>query len=106
MLATLSEEERREIQKTLESFGKLSAPQRIQCLRSFEKFTSLSPEDRRRFLQDASGWEIMSPSERQTLRDLVYNLSRQPFPPGFGNPPKPPPVPRPGFSSVMATNTN
>jgi hypothetical protein len=106
ILARLSEPERRQIEKTLQSFEKLPPMQRVQCMRSFEKFTSLSPEERRQFLKDASRWEVMSPTERQTWRDLVYNLSHgPPLPPGLGRPPNLPIMPGPP-KTTRVTRTN
>jgi hypothetical protein len=106
VLARLSEPERRQIEKTLESFEKLPPMQRIQCMRSFEKFAGLSREERRQFLTDASRWEVMSPTQRQTWRDLVYSLSHgPPLPPGLGGPPRPPlPPKRPDTAQVSGTN--
>jgi hypothetical protein len=111
-LETVSEPERVEIEKTLQTFGGLSPAQRIQCVRSFQKFASFTPEERRQFLQNAERWERMSPSDRQAWRNLVSNLSHQPpMPPGFEAPPLPS-GPAPSAleptkgSSSWATNSN
>jgi len=90
VLHRLSEPERLQIEKTLQTFGGLSPAQRLQCFRSFQKFASLTPEERRQFLHNARRWEQMSPSDRQAWRNLVSNLSRQPpLPPGLAQPPVP-----------------
>jgi len=89
-LATLSDAERHQIERTLVSFEKLTPIQRGQCLRSFEKFASLTPSERSEFLKSAKRWEEMSPSDRQLWKDLVYNLSHgPPVPEGVDQPPKP-----------------
>ncbi len=111
-LNTLSEVERRQIDKALSTYGKLPPSQRAQCLRSFEKFASLSPEDRKQFLKNAERWQAMPPAERQRWRDLVGTLSMlPPLPPGLNlrMPPLPgPPLPpRPGLHpapGIVATN--
>ena len=100
-LKTLSEPERRQIEKTLEAFGKLPATQRVQCIRSFGKFASLSPEERQQFLKNAERWAQMSPTERQVWRQLVTHLP-PPLPRRL--PPMPPPLPRPRSERVVVTN--
>jgi hypothetical protein len=111
-LETVSESERVQIEKTLQTFGGLNPAQRAQCLRSFQRFASFSPEERRQFLQNAQRWERMSPSDRQAWRNLVANLSHQPpMPPGFEAPPLPSaPAPSPirskNGSTSWATNSN
>jgi hypothetical protein len=96
ILHSLSEPERLQIEKTLQTFGGLTAAQRLQCFRSFQKFASFNPEERQQFLHNARRWEQMSPTERQTWRNLVSSLSRQPpLPPGLAQPPVPlRPVPK------------
>ena len=68
---TLSDPERRQLERTLASFESLSPDKRAQCLESFDKFTSLSVEERQQFLENAQRWESMTPTERQAWRDLV-----------------------------------
>lgn len=68
---TLSDPERRQLERTLASFESLSADKRAQCLESFDKFASLSVEERQQFLENAQRWESMTPTERQAWRDLV-----------------------------------
>ena len=91
-LSALSETERRQMEKTLEQFGKLSPEQRRQCVGSFEKFASMSSQERAQFLKNAERWQSMSPGERKTWRDLVQKLPElPPLPPGFQDgPPLPP----------------
>jgi predicted Fe-S protein YdhL (DUF1289 family) len=107
-LSTLSEAERLQIEKTLNTYEGLNASQRSQCLKSFQKFASLSPAERQEFLKNAQRWEQMTPSERQSWRYLVSNVSHQPPMPPGRLPPKPPPgaVRTPASSSVAVTNTN
>jgi predicted Fe-S protein YdhL (DUF1289 family) len=56
-LSTLSEAERLQIEKTLNTYEGLNASQRSQCLKSFQKFASLSPAERQEFLKNAQRWE-------------------------------------------------
>lgn len=89
-LSTLSEAEREQLEKTLQTFGGLTPAQRIQCVRSFQKFASFTSEERRQFLHNAERWERMSPTDRQTWRNLVSSLAHQPpLPPGLNQPPVP-----------------
>jgi len=93
ILHTLSEPEREQIAKSLQTFANLSPAQRAECLRSFEKFASLPNQERQQFLKSAEQWNKMSPSERQHWKELVYKLSRlPPIPPGLGFPPLPGPL--------------
>jgi predicted Fe-S protein YdhL (DUF1289 family) len=110
-LSTLSEAERLQIEKTLNTYEGLNASQRSQCLKSFQKFASLSPTERQEFLKNAQRWEQMTPSERQSWRYLVSNVSHQPPMPPGRLPPEPPKrspgaVRTPASSSVVVTNTN
>jgi hypothetical protein len=111
-LSTLSEPERRQIDRTLQTFQKLAPAQRVQCIRSFEKFTQLSLAERQQFLKNAERWESMPPDQRQAWRKLVANLAHQPPPPPGRNsppmpPPPPPPVPRASRpAGSLATNQN
>jgi hypothetical protein len=102
-LRTLSESERRQIEKTLQTFGNLRPEQRAQCIRSFAKFASLSLEERQQFLKNAERWKQMSPSERQAWRQLVSRLP-PPLPP-HPLPPLPPP-PRSHPARMVVTNGN
>src|SRR6478609_1586095 len=71
VLATLSDVEQRQMQKTLSDFEKLSPGQRMQCVRSFAKFSGMSPVERQEFLKNAERWAQMTPAERQSWRYLV-----------------------------------
>jgi hypothetical protein len=89
---TLSEPERRQIEKTLYKFENLSPADRAKAIRSFEKFARLSLEQRRQFLKNAELWKLMPPDERQNWRDLVNDLPQQPpSPPGLRETPPFPP---------------
>jgi hypothetical protein len=101
-LNTLSDAEREQIKKTLQSFDNLSAEQRAVCIRSFAKFASMNVVEKQEFLKNAERWSQMSPEERQTWRDLVGSVPLwPPLPPDL----MPPPVP-PDVQSAMATNKN
>lgn len=109
-LNTLSEPERRQIEKTLQTFGSLTPAQRAQCIRSFEKFASLSLEERQQFLKDAERWKLMPIEQRQAWKDLVTRLSQQPpmppLPPRPHLPPLPPSPRLPESAPSIATNRN
>jgi Protein of unknown function (DUF3106) len=107
VLGTLSDVERQQMEKTLQSFDKLPSQQREECVRAFAKFAGMSAADRAEFLRNAQHWSQMPPAERQAWRDLVVNVPKwPPLPPGFTVPPPPPPLP-PGFHPiVVATNSN
>jgi hypothetical protein len=78
ILATLSDAERRQMEKTLESFGKLTLSQRRMCITSFTKFAGMSPTERQEFLKNAQRWSEMSPAERQSWRELVSTAPKMP----------------------------
>jgi hypothetical protein len=106
VLGTLSDVERQQMEKTLQSFGKLPPEQREECVRAFAKFAGMSAEERAEFLKNAARWSQMPPAERQAWRDLVVNVPQwPPLPPGFTASPPPPPLP-PGFHLMVATNSN
>ncbi|TAL01485.1 MAG: DUF3106 domain-containing protein [Verrucomicrobia bacterium] len=106
-LKQVSEIERREIEKTLQTFASLPPDQRVRCLRGYVKFTGMAPAEKSEFLKNAAKWEAMSPAERQTWRNLVNAMKMTPpLPAGFKNnaPPSPPTVkPRP-LNPTIATN--
>jgi hypothetical protein len=90
-MQTLSEPERKQMQKVLDQFEKLPVENRRYCLQAFYRFASLSPVEKELFLKSAERWQAMSPSERQAWRDLVTKLP--PLPPGvepLAAPPLPP----------------
>ena len=105
-LNTLSNAERAQMEKTLETFDKLPPLQRAQCIHAFTEFASMSPQDRAEFLKSAESWSKMSPKERQAWRDLVAEIPRwPPVPPALLMPPMPPTIqPRP--HALVATNRN
>ena len=57
VLRSLSEAERRQMEKTLAAYEKLSPGQRQQCLRSFTQFATMSPAERQEFLKNAERWK-------------------------------------------------
>ena len=102
-LGTLSEAERAQMEKTLQSFEQLPPSQRRECVRNYAKFTGLSGTERAEFLKNAESWSKMSPAERQTWRDLVQHVPLWPPAPPAVMPPIPvasPKMPR----ASMATN--
>jgi hypothetical protein len=99
-LNTLSDAERRQMEKTLQAFDKMPALQRAECVRAFAKFASMTAPEKAEFLKNAARWSEMSPAERQTWRDLVVNVPQwPPLPPGLVMP-APPEEPNP----MVATN--
>lgn len=82
---TLSDAERRQMERTLVTFEKLPRAQREQCIEGFQKFTALSAEEQGLFMRSAARWEAMSPRERQIWRSLVRGkaVPQPPLPPGF-----------------------
>jgi len=106
VLGTLSDVERQQMEKTLQTFGKLPPEQRDECVRAFAKFAGMSAPERAEFLKNAQHWSQMPPAERRAWRDLVVNVPEwPPMPPGFTASPPPPPLP-PGFHLMVATNSN
>jgi hypothetical protein len=101
VLTSLSQPERRQIEKTLQAFSRLPAKERAECIQSFEKFASLSLVQRQLFLRNAERWRQMTPNERQAWRDLVKKvpsaLTPRDMPP---LPPDLPPLP------VMTTHSS
>jgi hypothetical protein len=98
-LSALSEQERKQMEETLKAFENLPPAQRRLCVNSFRKFANLGPDDRARFLKNAELWKEMTPAERQTWRTLVAQLP--PAPPGYGQPPWPPPPPSRSGSTLF-----
>jgi hypothetical protein len=100
-LNTLSDAERRQMEKTLQSFDQMPPTQRAECVSAFAKFASMDAQQRAEFLKNAARWSEMSPAERQAWRDLVVNVPQwPPLPPGLL-----PPVPEESKPAV-ATNHN
>jgi hypothetical protein len=102
-LNTLSDAERAQMEKTLQSFEKMPAAQRAECIRAFTKFASMNTQERGEFLKNAERWSEMSPAERQAWRDLVVNVPQWPPLPfdTIASPPLPPDV-----HPAVATNGN
>ncbi len=113
-LNTLSDAERAQMEKTLQTFGNLSPQQRSECIRAYTKFAAMPPQDRAEFLKNAERWSQMSPKERQAWRDLVAQVPQwPPMPQIFFSPPMPPTPPHPAAQSpsqpsgpLVATNHN
>ena len=105
VLATLSDPERSQMEKTLESFGKLTTLQRRQCVTSFTKFAGMNPAERQEFLKNAQRWSEMSPTERQSWRDLVSAAPKMPPFPQITIK-RPPPLPVNPHKTPAAVTTN
>jgi len=112
-LKSLSEVERRQIEKTLQAFRNLDAAQRAQCMRSFQAFASLSPVERQRFLKNADRWQHLTPADRQKLRELLQQAPLSPVVRNFLTPAPLPiltPTPRgpkgTGPGTLLVTNRN
>ena len=89
-LNTLSDAERAQMEKTLQSFEQLPPQQRMQCVRNYAKFAGMTGVERAEFLKNAERWSKMSPQERQSWRDLVEHVPIWPPMPNAGLPPPPP----------------
>ena len=99
-LNTLSDAERQQMEKTLETFGKLPPAQRLKCIRAFTEFAGLSAQEKQDFLKNAQRWSQLSPKERQIWRDLVTHVPEwPPMPSALFVPPMPP-----AFHPALATN--
>ena len=82
-LSTLSEAEREQMKKTLQSFQQLPKATRELCLQSFGKFTRMTAHEQQQFLKSAERWGKMSPGERDAWQRLVRYLAQMPpMPPG------------------------
>lgn len=104
VLNTLSDVERRQMEKTLAAFEKLTPAQRQQCLVSFARFRSLTPAEQQEFLHNAERWSQMTAAERQAWREVVSNVPRVPPLPALTR--KFPPLPRATFKPGEPTSTN
>lgn len=105
-LNTLSDAERQQMEKALQTFDELPPGQRDECIHAFARFAGMSASEKQEFLKNAERWSQMSPADRQAWRDLVVNVPEwPPLPPNFIAPPPAPPLP-PGFDSAPATNPN
>ncbi|HEY5044190.1 MAG TPA: DUF3106 domain-containing protein [Verrucomicrobiae bacterium] len=104
-LNVLSDAERAEMERTLESFDKLPPEQKMTCLRNYAKFAGMSAAERAEFLKNAARWSQMSPSERQAWRDLVAYVPIWPTMPSPAVPPNLiPPMPPKLPPAGVATN--
>jgi hypothetical protein len=92
VLSSLSEAERRQMEKTLAAFQQLPATQRRVCILSFKKFVGMNADERQDFLKNAQRWSQMSPSERQAWRELVSTAPNLPPLPIVAVPKPPLPV--------------
>jgi hypothetical protein len=98
----LPEPERQQVERMLQTLGRLSPEQRDQYLNSVAKFTDLSLAERQEFLKSAEHWKQMSSAEQEAWRELVKRL-----PPLPRRPPPRPPVPHWGPSApAVVTNGN
>lgn len=105
-LNALSDAERAQMEKTLQSFEQLPPSQRSECMRNFTKFAEMSPQERAEFLKNARLWAQMSPKERQTWRDLVVHVPLwPPLPPSVLAPPLPP-LPKASPQPAVVTNNS
>lgn len=101
VLATLSDAERRQMEKTLAAFAQLTPEQRRNCVRSFSRFASMSPDEQQEFLRNVERWSQMTAAERQSWRELVSNAPKIPPLPALTR--RLPPLPR--HSPPAATHT-
>ncbi len=93
-LNTLSASERAQMEKTLQTFGKLPPAQRAQCIRAFTEFAGMIAAGTRGISEKRRALVAMTPKERQAWRDLVAQVPLwPPLPPAIIMPPKPPPLP-------------
>lgn len=107
-----NDDEKRQMEKSLQAYARLDPAQRRRCVESFGKFALMSPGDRADFLRNAARWEEMTPNQRRVWRQLVDRLpaapSAPPLPPGFrpspvpGLPPSPPGLELPAPTSTLA----
>jgi hypothetical protein len=89
VLATLSEAERQQMEKTLETFHDLPPGQRKQCLGSLKQIAGMTPAERQVFVKNAQRWSQMTPAERQAWREVESAAPNIPALP-LGKLPKPP----------------
>lgn len=106
VLTSLSEPERRQMEKTLAAFAQLSAEQRQQCLISFSRFTSMTGPAQQEFLKNATRWAQMSPAERQAWRELVSAAPNVPPLPALTRKSPPPLPPAKSLQPAAPPTTN
>lgn len=84
ILATLSEPEREETEKVVNSIEKWPKDRQDAYMAAFRKYAEMSPVERYNFLKNAERWQKMSLAERQAWRDLIRRLPESPpLPAGF-----------------------
>lgn len=103
-LRVVSEAEKRQIEKSIEAFGRMSLEQRKQCLQAYEKFAGMSPISRALFLRNVKQWEAMTPKEREQWRELVKRVEI--FPPVQMNAASGPPTKPATLPGRTSANTN
>jgi len=84
-LDNFSDNERKQMERTLRTFEKLSPLDRELCVAGFEKFSELPEEERREFLRNAERWRTLSEKDRAVWRTLVNRkaIPLPPMPPGL-----------------------
>lgn len=101
-LDALTDNERGQMQKMMQTLDRLPPPQRMQCVLSYTKFVGMSPGERAEFLRNAQRWSQMSAADRKAWIDLATHVPQlPPAPPAILMPPMPA---RPNFHSLNATN--
>jgi hypothetical protein len=103
ILGAMSDAERRQMQKTLETFDQLPPQERGECVHAFTQFAGMSRQERMEFLKNADRWSKMSDADRKTWRDLVSHVPQWPSLPAGIMPPPMPPLPQ-KIQPVVATN--
>jgi hypothetical protein len=73
-LDALSDAQRVQIEKSLQTFSMLPADQRQMCIDAFGRFANMSAEERNQFFKNAERWRAMTPRERETWISLVTLL--------------------------------
>jgi hypothetical protein len=92
VLATLSDAERRQMEKSLTAYANLTPRQRQQCLASFARFAGMSTAEQQEFLKNTERWTQMSATDRQAWRELVSMVPKLPPLPVLTRK-QPPPLP-------------
>jgi hypothetical protein len=102
VLATLSDAERRQMEKSLAAYANLTPRQRQQCLASFARFAGMSAAEQQEFLKNTERWAQMSATERQAWRELVSTVPKLPPLPVLTRK-QPPPLPNDSKQRTRAT---
>jgi hypothetical protein len=77
-LNVIAEQERAEIEASLQQFAQLAPEKRERCVANLQKFADLSSTERQQFLNNATVWQQMTPKARADWRRLVMQMSLQP----------------------------